>query len=79
MAFVNAPRSRALKKWTAARIRDLRRAIGEDQRTFAVRFRVSVETVRSWEQDKGNPSGPATVLLDQLESLATQTAQLASK
>lgn len=54
-------------KWTPTRIRDLRIRFGETQEEFAKRFRLSVEAVRGWEQDKGSPSGPASVILDQLK------------
>jgi putative transcriptional regulator len=59
-----AARSRTM--WTKDRIRDLRKAFGETQEEFAKRFRVSVNTLQWWEQGKGKPIGPATVILDQL-------------
>ena len=56
--------------WNPERIKSLRKAYGETQEEFAKRFRVSLETVRWWEQGKGKGKipGPATVLLDQLEA-----------
>ncbi len=58
--------------WTPERIRDLRRRYGETQDEFAHRFRVSIQSVQTWEQGKGEPSGPATVIMDQLEAALTQ-------
>ena len=56
--------------WTPKRIRALRHLLNETQDEFAKRFRVSVNAVRIWEQGQGAPSGPVTLLLDQL--VATQ-------
>lgn len=56
--------------WNAARIKKLRAMYGETQEQFAKRFRVSVDSLRFWEQGKGEPSGPATVILDQLAEAA---------
>ncbi len=57
-------------KWTAARIKGLRKKYGESQVTFATRFRVSVQAYRTWEQDVNVPGGPVTLILDQLEALS---------
>lgn len=54
--------------WTGDRIKELRKGRGETQEEFAKHFRSNVGTVRIWEQDKGQPSGAATVLLDQMEA-----------
>jgi len=53
--------------WTPQRIKELRRAFGESQEQFCQRFRVSLGALRIWEQGQGEPSGPITVILDQLE------------
>jgi DNA-binding transcriptional regulator YiaG len=60
--------------WTAERIRELRKAYGETQETFCKRLGVHVETLRSWEQDRGTPTGPARILLGQLEEAKAETA-----
>lgn len=52
--------------WTAKKIQALRHAYQETQAEFAKRFRITPESVRIWEQGRGNPGGPATVVLDQL-------------
>lgn len=52
--------------WTPARIKKLRHSLGDTQRQFAKRFRLSVTAVRIWEQGHGAPSGPATVVMDHL-------------
>jgi putative transcriptional regulator len=41
----------------------LRRFVGMTQPTFARAVGVSVQTLRSWEQDKAHPEGPVIVLL----------------
>ncbi len=56
------------QKWTAERIKALRDRYGETQDDFRARFRISLSTLRFWEQGQGEPSGPATVILDQLEA-----------
>lgn len=60
-------------KWTAKRIKELRKSLGETQEQFKDHFRVVVGTVRSWEQGWGNPVGPAEVILDQLEQRAGES------
>ena len=54
------------KTWTAKTVRQLRKAVNESQEEFAKRFRLGVGSVRAWEQDLGGPSGPATIILDQI-------------
>lgn len=65
-----------MQRWTPERIRSLRHARGETQEEFAKHFRMTVQSVRVWEQDKGEPSGPVTVILDHLSEMvpAAQTA-----
>ena len=41
----------------------LRKRLGLSQRVFATRFRLSVATVRDWEQGRTRPDGAAGVLL----------------
>lgn len=57
-----------IEDWTPERVKAVRKALGETQEVFARRFRLHPEAIRTWEQDRGQPSGPATVILDQLES-----------
>lgn len=53
--------------WTADKIREFRKRIGETQEELARRLRVNMHTVRYWEQGRGTPIGPAEALLDRLE------------
>jgi DNA-binding transcriptional regulator YiaG len=57
---------RNVSSWTPERIKGLRARYGENQPCFAARLRVSTETLRWWEQNKGSPSGPAELYLDRL-------------
>jgi DNA-binding transcriptional regulator YiaG len=65
-------RRMATNTWTPARIKALRERYGEKQEEFARRFRITVHTLRFWEQGQGKVSGPATVILDQLEANAPE-------
>ena len=51
----------------AERVRSLRKRLGESQREFALRLRVSIVSVQKWEWNKNPPPGPAQVLLEQME------------
>ena len=53
--------------WSAERIKELRKRYGETQDEFRHRLDVSLDTLRSWEQDKQSPIGPAHLLLSRLE------------
>ena len=61
------PMAEATHTWTPDRIKALRRRYGEKQDEFCKRFRVSMGALRIWEQGQGEPSGPVTVILDELE------------
>jgi DNA-binding transcriptional regulator YiaG len=63
-----------IEAWTAERVRSVRKALGETQEQFATRFRLHPEAIRTWEQSRGSPSGPATVILDQLAEAAGAVA-----
>lgn len=64
-------------KWTPGNIKHLREDIlDESQEEFARRFRLSVHAIRRWEQAKDSPSGPATIILDQIEAAASAAPQL---
>jgi DNA-binding transcriptional regulator YiaG len=54
-------------EWTAERIKTLREKYGESQGDFAKRLHVSVDSVRGWEQGRGDPSGTAQELLRRVE------------
>lgn len=54
--------------WTPERIKALRKRYRENQEQFAQRFRVTIHAVQRWEQNKDSPSGPATIILDQLDA-----------
>lgn len=58
------------RKWTGKRIRDLLAAMQLTHRGLADRMRVSVYTVHSWAIGRREPSGPARLLLEQLEAEA---------
>ena len=40
------------KKWTASRIKALRKAYGESQNQWAVRLGVKLDTLQNWEQGR---------------------------
>jgi putative transcriptional regulator len=48
-------------------VRAVRTKLGLSQPNFARMFRVSVATVRNWEQGRRRPEGPARVLLMVIE------------
>jgi putative transcriptional regulator len=48
-------------------VRAVRTRLGLSQPKFAAMFRVSVATVRNWEQGRRRPEGPARVLLTVIE------------
>jgi putative transcriptional regulator len=56
-------------------VRRLRRRLGLSQRAFARRYRLSVGTVRDWEQGRSLPDQPARVLLNLIERDAARVAQ----
>ena len=43
--------------------KEIREKLGLSQREFAVRFGISVRTLRNWEQGKRDPDGPAKAYL----------------
>lgn len=53
-----------MKAYDAEWIKLLRKLLKLSQEEFAKKLRVSIETVRAWEQAKSPPSGPATVVMD---------------
>jgi putative transcriptional regulator len=56
----------------------LRAKLGLSQEKFAIEFGLDVSTVRSWEQGKRRPDGPARVLL-MVIARAPQAVQQALK
>ena len=60
--------------WNGKRIKALRDRYGETQEQFCLRLRVPVGTLRWWEQDHGEPPGPATVVFDDLAERAPTAA-----
>jgi putative transcriptional regulator len=61
-------RGRARKVRTrAVNVSALRAKLGLSQDEFATAFRVSIGTVRNWEQGRRTPEGPALVLLSVIE------------
>lgn len=66
----------AKSKWTADKIRHLREHVYEEtQEEFCVRFPVSIDTIRFWEQARGKPSRLAQTILDLLEKSAPELAK----
>lgn len=59
-------REKPMTEWTPERIKELRESYHESQTEFAARFRVGVDTLRKWEQNRANPGGTVTVVLDHL-------------
>lgn len=59
--------------WTPDQVKKLRQRYGETREEFAKRFRVSFETVKSWESGRGNVSGMASVILEELEARIKET------
>lgn len=54
-------------KYTAAKIRKIRSAIGFTQEMFARFCEVSLSAVRNWEQGVNSPPGPVLRILQALE------------
>lgn len=60
-------------RWTADRIRNLRKLLGLSQERFADRVGVSAQTVSRWERDESSPRSEIYVRrLDELEQEAMQ-------
>lgn len=55
-------------QWTAERIRELRQRLECTQEALARRLNISVDTVRRWEQERGQPSALAAEALDRLKA-----------
>lgn len=53
--------------WTPSKIKELRKKYKETQQEFVERLGVAIDTLRHWEQGRGEPSGPASILLDRLD------------
>lgn len=53
--------------WVPDKIRLLRAGYAESQEVFCRRLGVTVDAYRLWEQGRGQPSGPAQLLLSRLE------------
>lgn len=53
--------------WTPEQIRALRGRCDLTQEEFAAICRVKTITVRCWERGRGDPSGPATYVLDDIQ------------
>ena len=62
IAHGDAPASRRIKV-TPPDVKAVREQIGLSQGEFARLMRVSLKTLRHWEQHRRNPTGPAAALL----------------
>jgi putative transcriptional regulator len=70
LAYARGDRSRAIThevEVPEVDVRGVRTRLGLSQSKFAAMFRVSVATVRNWEQGRRRPEGPALVLLTVIE------------
>ena len=70
LAYAQGDRSRGIAHEIAegpVDVRAVRTRLGVSQVHFARLFRVSVATVRNWEQGRRRPEGPARVLLTLIE------------
>ena len=66
LAYARGDRSRGVAhaiEVSEVDVRGVRARLGLSQSGFAAMFRVSVATVRNWEQGRRRPEGPARVLL----------------
>jgi putative transcriptional regulator len=70
LAYAKGDRSRGITHQVEVPevdVRAVRAGLGLSQAGFAAMFRVSVATVRNWEQGRRRPEGPARVLLRVIE------------
>ena len=49
-------------------VRDIRKSTGLSQEKFAALVRISVSTLRNWEQGRRRPDGPAAALLTAIKN-----------
>lgn len=63
---------------TAHEIVALREKMHLSQEVFAKRFRISVGTLRKWEQNKAKPNTQAAVLIKLVEQYPDMTERLAA-
>ena len=49
-------------------VREIRESTGLSQEKFAGLFRISVSTLRNWEQGRRRPDGPAAALLTAIKN-----------
>lgn len=52
----------------ALAVKDIRKATGLTQQSFAKRIGIEVGTLRNWEQGRREPTGPAKALLTALKN-----------
>ena len=65
--------------YTAMDVKAIREATGRTQESFAQMIGTSLYTVRSWEQGKRQPTGPARALLTMFQSDPKTASQLLHK
>ncbi len=65
--------------YNAIDVKAIRKATGKTQETFAQMIGTSLSTVRSWEQGKRQPTGPARALLTIFQSDPEVASQLLHK
>lgn len=59
-----------MSDWTSERIRELRRALGENTATFAQRLYRSGRTIEDWEQGRSRPDALVCRELERIERAA---------
>lgn len=59
---------RPLKKYSSSEIREIRQKAGMTQKVMALYMGVSQKTIEAWECGRTHPTGPASRLLNQLET-----------
>jgi putative transcriptional regulator len=59
-----------------SRIKEIREELGQSQTAFAELLKISVGTLRNWEQGRRMPQGPAQSLLKIVEHLPKQSLKI---
>ena len=75
-----APDPEAVHTYNIVDVRAIREATGRDRDEFALLIGTSIETVKSWETKRRNPTGPTQKLLQLIQhNPAAMTAILEQK
>lgn len=60
-------------------VREIRERLGLSQQEFAIRFGISVKTLRNWEQGHRQPEGPARAYLTVIKNNADAVLEALEK